>query len=328
MARDADALLLALGTLSLTVGVLALIPLHGKRSGILILHTGLVVMMLSEFITGVYAVEGFMVLSEGQTSNFVENHKEFELAVNHADAKADNVVAIPVSVLRKGGRISHPSLPFDLQVDRYLVNSDLRATEGDVDPHLKGEGLKVAAVVVPEVSGTDEGSDVPSAYVTVLKKGTDTILGKYLVSLFFNANARQRTSPDLPQHLDGEFKDYSLALRAKRSYRPFSIRLLEFRHDLFQGEDRPRNFSSLVRLTDPKENEDRIVKIWMNHPLRYGGETFYQAGFLPGDRGTILQVVRNPGWLMPYISCVMVALGMMIHFGLHLHGFLRKRGVL
>ena len=48
----------------------------------------------------------------------------------------------------------------------------------------------------------------------------------------------------------------------------------------------------------------------MNHPLLYAGETFYQQSFLPGDTGTILQVVRNPGWLLPYISCVMVALGM------------------
>ena len=33
----------------------------------------------------------------------------------------------------------------------------------------------------------------------------------------------------------------------------------------------------------------------MNNPLRYNGETFYQSSYLPGDGGTILQVVRNPG---------------------------------
>ena len=41
----------------------------------------------------------------------------------------------------------------------------------------------------------------------------------------------------------------------------------------------------------------------MNHPLRYQGETFYQSGVLGLGKGTILQVVRNPGWLIPYISC-------------------------
>ena len=60
-------------------------------------------------------------------------------------------------------------------------------------------------------------------------------------------------------------------------------------------------------------------------PMRYAGETFYQSGVLGGQKGTILQVVRNPGWLMPYISCVMVAAGMLLHFGQHLLVFLRRR---
>ena len=44
----------------------------------------------------------------------------------------------------------------------------------------------------------------------------------------------------------------------------------------------------------------------MNQPLRYAGETFYQASFANDDRTSILQVVRNPGWLLPYIACAMV----------------------
>ena len=43
------------------------------------------------------------------------------------------------------------------------------------------------------------------------------------------------------------------------------------------------------------------------------------------ERGTELQVVRNPGWLIPYISCVLVTLGMAVHFGLSLTNFLRRR---
>src|SRR5207247_6415899 len=46
--------------------------------------------------------------------------------------------------------------------------------------------------------------------------------------------------------------------------------------------------------------------------------------FLPGDTGTILQVVRNPGWLLPYIACTMVALGLLVYFGAKLVEFLAK----
>ena len=71
----------------------------------------------------------------------------------------------------------------------------------------------------------------------------------------------------------------------------------------------------------------------MNNPLRYvtkdeswfSGETFYQAGFFQDDSGTVLQVVKNPSWLLPYIACFMVSVGMAVHFGIHLFGFLRRR---
>jgi len=36
-------------------------------------------------------------------------------------------------------------------------------------------------------------------------------------------------------------------------------------------------------------------------------------------------VVQNPGWLIPYISCVVVGIGLLIHFMLMLTRFVRRR---
>ena len=80
-----------------------------------------------------------------------------------------------------------------------------------------------------------------------------------------------------------------------------------------------------MRLTDPDRGVDREVVISMNNPLRYRGETFFQADVLPGDTGTVLQVVENPGWLLPYLSCGLVGVGMMLHFGIYLVAFLKRR---
>jgi hypothetical protein len=63
----------------------------------------------------------------------------------------------------------------------------------------------------------------------------------------------------------------------------------------------------------------------MNNPLRYAGLTFYQAGFENDDKTTILQVVRNPSWTMPYIACTLMTLGLLIQFCIHLFGFIAKR---
>jgi hypothetical protein len=64
----------------------------------------------------------------------------------------------------------------------------------------------------------------------------------------------------------------------------------------------------------------------MNQPLRYAGKAFYQASFGKNDTLSILQVVENPGWLLPYISCVLVTVGLLIHFGIALTRWLRKQG--
>jgi ResB-like family len=321
------------GLIAMGAALSALIPVHLKRSGVILIHLGLIVMMASEWVTGNFAVEGSMVLAEGETTNFVDDNHAFELAITHrADpkGKTDDVVVIPASLLRKGQPIRHALLPFDIVVEKYMNNSHLERVRPGVQARATaGEGKGWTAVEKPEVSGTDmdQGIDFASAYLTLKNKNTEESLGTYLVSLWFYSNYSRRQFPDVPQTVRVDGKEYEIMLRSKRSYRDFSVRLLEFRHDRFQGVNTPKNFSSLVRLVDPRpdQREDREVKIWMNHPLRHAGETFYQNAVLSGDSGTVLQVVRNPGWRMPYLACLMVALGMLIHFGFHLVGFLRRR---
>ncbi len=71
----------------------------------------------------------------------------------------------------------------------------------------------------------------------------------------------------------------------------------------------------------------------MNAPLRYAGLTFYQLQMDAGDAtqqagrvpSSVLQIVRNPGWLTPYLGCAMVGAGLAIQFLIHLTGFISKR---
>ena len=133
-------------------------------------------------------------------------------------------------------------------------------------------------------------------------------------------------SPQMvPQHFDYGGHSWKIGFRAERIYKPFSLTLLKFSHDRYAGTDIPKNFSSRLRLTTPDGRDDREVLIYMNNPLRYAGLTFYQAGFENDDRTTILQVVRNPSWQVPYIACALMALGLVIQFCIHLVGFIGKR---
>ncbi|HJT77322.1 MAG TPA: cytochrome c biogenesis protein ResB, partial [Gemmataceae bacterium] len=299
--------------------------LSWKRSGVLILHAGLVIMMVSELITGVFAVEGMMTVPLRGSSNFIEVREKAELAIlQPVDAKTDDVVVVPGRLLRKGGVIRNDQLPFDIEVKQYMGNSEERTgAPGADNPATAGEGLQTVIVPRREGNGVDpeQTFDLPTAYLTFKKKGTDEALGTYLVSTWFS-----ELQGKTPQKVTVDGKSYGVDLRFKRVYKPYTIQLLQFVHKNYEGRpDLAREFRSKVRLMDPSQNETREVEIYMNHPLRYAGQTFYQAGFLPGNTGTILQVVRNPGWLLPYVSCAMVAAGMVFHFLLKLSEFLRRR---
>jgi hypothetical protein len=128
-----------------------------------------------------------------------------------------------------------------------------------------------------------------------------------------------------PQAFTHEGRTYQLSIRHRRNYLPYAITLRDFRHDVYAGTDIPRNFSSLVHLSHPAKGEERDVLIYMNQPLRYDGKAFYQASFGKGDTLSVLQVVENPGWLLPYISCVVVSVGLLWHFGLTLRRSMRRR---
>ena len=75
-------------------------------------------------------------------------------------------------------------------------------------------------------------------------------------------------------------------LRPARYYKPYSVTLQKFTHERYAGTEIPKDFSSRVTLIDPERSVNRDVLIYMNHPLRYRGETFYQAGFEKDDRTT------------------------------------------
>jgi hypothetical protein len=297
--------------------------LNWRRSGVLILHAGLILMMLGELITGLYAIEGHMSIRIGESSNFVEHNDRPELAfVKKVDNEKEEVVALPARVMREAlkrgdGLVQHPDLPVDVRVKALMRNSKL-VDKFDPNSNLAtaGEGKTVIAVEKEEGAGAASSQvDVPSAYVTFLDKKSGADLGTYLMSIWLND----------PQPITVDGATYDVSMRFKRSYKSYTIKLNDFHHKKFVGVNIPKDFKAFVDLKDPENKvEMKGLQIYMNNPLTYRGETFYQSAVLTADSGTVLQVVRNPGWVLPYVSCIMVTIGMLVHFGLNLKLFLDK----
>jgi len=287
-----------------------------SKIGLWMVHVGLILLLLGQLLTDLLSRESTLHLREGEARNYSEVEREAELAViDTTDPDADRVVAISQGVLAAQKSIGPGDLPFTVRVKRFFANSQVadRPADAALPPAAtQGTGRRAIVNELPHVTDMDH-RDVPSAVVEL--ETPQGSLGTWLVSEYI----------DDPQTFTWNNRTYALALRPLRNYKPYSIQLLKFRHDVYPGTDIPKNFSSRILLQRPQTREKREVLIYMNNPLRYAGETYYQSGFDPDNRGTILQVVHNPSWLTPYLSCVLVGVGLVVQFATHLLGFAFKR---
>jgi hypothetical protein len=287
-----------------------------EKIGTWLVHFGLILLLLGQLGTDLLSRESTLHLREGEAKNYSEASRQVELAVvDTSDPSVEKVVAIPQTTLASQKEIRRPELPFTIRVKLFYANSQVSERGADAQgPLAATQGLGQRAVLkeVPRVTEMDM-VDIPSAVVELVSPQGS--LGTWLVSQFV----------DKPQAFKVDNRTYELAMRPRRYYKPFNVQLLEFRHDVYPGTEIPKNFSSRVRLMNGSTGENREVLIYMNNPLRYGGETFYQSGFDPDNRGTILQVVHNPSWLTPYLSCILVGVGLVVQFATSLFGFTFSR---
>ncbi len=288
-----------------------------RKSGIFLTHFGLIFLLVGELLTGLWQEEFQMRLDEGETKNYSESYLLNELAIidtTHPDF--DDVVVVPEKLLARGAEIQHPKLPFRVVPRVYHPNAALQMREDGQpaapSPVNRDIGARLNTIPLPLTYKSNE-RNLPTAYIELI--GPAGSLGTWLVS------------PQLvqPQTFEYAGREWRLALRFERRYKPYSLTLLKFSHDRYAGTDIPKNFSSRVHLRTPDGVEDREVLIYMNNPLRYGGLTFYQAGFDNNDRTSILQIVRNPSWTLPYIACALMTFGLLIQFGISLFAFIARR---
>lgn len=375
--------------------------LFRKRAGVVLLHAGVGLMMLNEVVVDTSHVETQMRINEGESVNYADDIREYELAfVNRSRDDFDEEIIIPKSIIVNAARteaeLSDEEMPFDVEIVRFMQNSDpverrqlqiqiastlgvppfqintssrlsdltsdpekiqdvfndlekslgttlsanLReelATLDDIldyvfetwNPATTGPGETMIISETRAGAGTDTGGavDLTAAYVRVTDKETGKELGTFLTGVFFELVKRSAWTPNRVTVGDETWDVY---LRFKRYHKPYTVELKDVSKTDYVGTSTPRDYRSVVRIVDAEAGDDFEQHIWMNNPLRYSGETFYQSNYGPpdpttGKESTTLAVVSNTGWLIPYVSCMIVATGMLAHFWIVMLRFLRRR---
>jgi hypothetical protein len=223
--------------------------------------------------------------------------------------------------------IDHALLPVKIAVLKFYENADVEDLKpGEKPLATAGRGLKEALVERRAGKGTDTDSkvDVPGAYVQFVDKETGKDFGTYLLSQFVDY---QNNPERFGEKLTVGDKTYDVFLRFKREYKPYTLSLIDVRKDDYLASDTPRNYSSDIQIHDAEVGVDEKVHIKMNDPLRYRGDTFYQSSYsrLPDGEATTLAVVLNRGWMIPYVACMIVVIGMVAHFLISVTRFISRR---
>ncbi|HEV2331097.1 MAG TPA: cytochrome c biogenesis protein ResB [Verrucomicrobiae bacterium] len=322
-----------------------------KKIGIQFVHAGVILLLVGQLATQIFANESQISFAEGQTRSYSESANQYELAFTSASGPhSEQVVAFPSDLLAAGDELQDPNLPFKIRVKLFWKNSDtqFRAPMIQNGPPLTSNGIALNFDFWPtnEVKTTDD-KDAPTAQIELIGPGGS--LGDWIVSDWADDDAkieqiREGYTPAMgtdmankivadltqPQFVYINGKKFTFGLRPEQVRFPFSLTLLKATHTVYEGTDIPKDFRSRVLLKNAQTGENREIEISMNNPLRYAGLTFYQQEMTAGETTeqaglapwSLLQVVHNPGWLTPYIACGMVAAGLVIQFMFHLTGFI------
>lgn len=317
--------------------------LFAKRGGIVVLHIGVGMLMLSELQVGFYADEHMMRIAEGETVNYMQDVRSRELAVTYTDDQQQiQVTAIPESRIVQAALsgsdddkvISLDNLPFDIRIDQFMRNSVLTSRlPGENSDIQSGLGSFAKAKEIQPAMKSDE-QDLSAVKVTLLNRKS----GKAIQTILCAQEMSDMRDPSFAEVARVDGTDYQLYLRFRRTYKNYEVKLLDASRRNYVGTSTPRDYRSRIVMSHPKaagadsNDDEREVQeeeftIWMNNPLRYEGETFYQSSYMEASDGTAittLSVVRNTGWMLPYISCMILAVGMLAQFGQTLGRYLSR----
>ena len=338
-------LLLALLFVNLVVGGMIRLKRKKNRAGIFVVHLGVALLLIGGFIEFTSSTKGYLPVLEGEPFKDRNGNEEYDPGEPFADRDGNGVRTPP-----------HAGARFLSHYDRDLVVR-MRAGENDVREWLvpmadlaaasHGQRVQVTLEGGPTFQvhgyrrnaavkrGRGEGSvdgrvivglgddpknaeaNMPACYVSLPLSGGKTALG--LVSAeqeypFVAGMGRERVT------LDVKKRGWDL---------PFAVSLRRGIEKTYPGTSKPSEFSSYI--TKIEDGVREHLHITMNEPLRHRGYTLYQSGMSEavqtqhGPRMmSTFSVVKNPADSVPLLACIVIVIGMLMHFCTKLARFILR----
>ena len=336
--------LLAILGVNLLVGGFLRLRYSWSRAGIFITHLGMVVLLVGALVEERTSIGGklsfiaaeplqdlngngqwdpgerFADLDEngkwtpGETVDEYESYTDWDLVVcaNQSDGSVREYV-IPFAKLaavgQRGQRVfTHEELPFDVGVRSFADNARVVPVQGGASYGVDGLALQP----LPESVKQKEAS-FPGMYVTLRDPGAG-----------FKHEAIVWAGQRFPHRVSMGERTFDLDLRLTRWKLPFALRLNEVIHEKYPRSGIAMEYSSRVTKIENDLPEDRHIT--MNAPLRHKKLTFYQSEvhqLKTGQQVSVLATVYNPADGYGAWAAVVVAIGLLWHFGRKLYYHIR-----
>lgn len=281
-------------TLNMICKFIFLSPWTKPKLGINITHFSIIVFFIGGFITALTIKEGYIAIGEGQNNyEIADYHKRVLSLENDKDH-----IAIPFYDLMDRKSIDK-NIPFTLTIINSCRNTAIRPRDIE-NPNTNRKGAAAMVDLTCAKPFIENERNIAGATYIISNAKNHDHNGIYIVF-------ETRETYDV---IDG----YTIKLDREKRPLPFSVTLNRFQRDVYPGTNMPKNYESRVTIHDGDIQWPAIIS--MNEPLRYGGYTFYQASTLIDQDGqpiSVLSVVTNKGWIFPYISGVLMALGLIVH---------------
>jgi hypothetical protein len=305
--------LLGLLSIGLTLKFLFASTWSWVKSGIILIHFGALLLLIGGLITAISARESYMVIPEGNQSSFIYDYHQHEFLIYKNDLE---IVNVP---FKKLDTATFVGLPFTIEVIDTCLNCDITRREetADFDPAKSYLGMAQFMSLSAKPSEKEPEENITGVTFTIDGlDDTETIQNGLYLGF---------TGMPKPVTLNHNNDTYRIIFGKAQRILPFSITLIDFVKDSYEGTDKARGYHSDIVLTDGDISWP--VRIGMNEPLRYQGYTFFQSSFDQTDEAeiTILAVVKNQGWLFPYIGTLIIGAGLLIHIAIMLRTR-RKKG--
>ena len=285
-----------------------------KSLGVNIAHIGTFLLMFGAFLTAYFSTEGSLYIREGDSARYYVDNEQYALAVKDtSDQRFDSVYEFSGPYLQAGAEIQHEKLPGSIRVINFYDNAELEMSPNKSPGAWRG--LAERHVLVPKAPDKTMENNRRAMVIELTGCGPLSD-GKYIVA--------QTNGPATSFMAAG--KRYTLSIGPRLRPLPNNMRfeLNDFVAEYYPGTTKPKHYAS--HLTLYEDGTKRQALIQMNEPLRLHGHTFYQSSFEKGngEEATILSVVENYGRLFPYISSIVICIGIGLHLLLHYPAFLKR----